>query len=85
MHQEAIRLGGLLGARLNCRKLLAGYPLPLLITNGRYEKSFQNDLASLRQAVPDLNVVDLEGGHSINIEDADGFNASVLAFLADPR
>jgi pimeloyl-ACP methyl ester carboxylesterase len=81
MEPLAIRLGGRLGAYLNCRELVAAFPLPLLITNGRFEKSFQGDLESLRKAVPSLNVVDLEGGHSVNIEASDGFNATVLAFL----
>ena len=83
MEPLAIRLGGKLGARLNCRELVADFPLPLLITNGKFERSFQADLASLREAVPDLNVVDLEGGHSVNIEASDGFNAAVLSFLDD--
>ena len=81
MDPVAIRLGGQLGAALNCRALVADFPLPLLITNGKFERSFQADLRSLRAAVPNLNVVDLEGGHSVNIEASDGFNAAVLAFL----
>lgn len=81
MDAQAVRLGGALGARLNCRELVIDYPLPMLITNGVYEKSFQKDLASLRTRAPDLNVVDLEGGHSVNIEAAERFNEAVLDFL----
>ena len=81
MDPQAVRLGGKLGAALNCRALVGNLPVPLLITNGRYERSFQADLAALQDAIPDLNVVDLPGGHSVNIEASAGFNAAVLSFL----
>lgn len=82
MSHAAVELGGLLGNNLNCRKLVIDYPLPLLITNGKYEKSFQEDLIVLRENSPELNVVDMDGGHSVNIEAADQFNAAVLDFLS---
>ena len=81
MSADAIRLGGLLGPTLNCRELVVDYPLPLLIANGCYEKSFQEDLVRLRESSPDLNVVDLPGGHSVNIEAAVEFDDAVLSFL----
>jgi len=79
----AIHLGGSLGARLNCTTRLQELNTPLLLTNGIYEKSFQSDLQALRERYPDLRVADLEGGHSVNIEAADGFNQAVMAFLAE--
>ena len=78
---EAISLGGLLGASLNFVSRLQEVPQPVLLTNGVYEKSFQQDLSHLRERYTDLNVVDLEGGHSVNIEAADGFNTAVIKFL----
>ena len=81
MTAEAIKLGGALGARLNCIETLGDLIQPLLLTNGVYEKSFQPELAHLRTRYPDLNVADLEGGHSVNIEAANGFNEAVLDFL----
>ncbi len=81
MSADAIRFGGLLGASLNCRELVVDYPLPLLITNGQYERSFQADLQTLKARAPVFQVVDLPGGHSVNIEAADGFNQAVTAFL----
>ncbi len=83
MDREAVRLGGLLGTSLNSRKLVEDLPVPLLITNGRFEKHFQADLQSLRESAPGLKVIDLNGGHSVNIEAAEGFNTAVLEFLAE--
>ena len=59
--------------------------VPTLLVNGRREKSFQplRDLA-LRTA-PGLEVIDLEGGHPINLDQPDGFNAAIMAFLAEHR
>jgi pimeloyl-ACP methyl ester carboxylesterase len=81
MSAEAIKLGGALGARLNCIDTLGDLAQPLLLTNGVYEKSFQPELAHLCARYPDLNVVDLAGGHSVNIEAANGFNEAVADFL----
>ncbi len=84
MQPHSIQLGGRLGADLNCRDKLANLQQPLLLTNGRYEKSFQTDLQALLQTCPNLNVVHLDGGHSVNIEAAEGFNRAVLEFLQAP-
>ena len=81
MSADAIRLGGLLGSTLNCRELVLDYPLPLLITNGKYERSFQQDLTNLKAQGTDLNIVDLPGGHSVNIEAAAEFDEAVMGFL----
>lgn len=81
MSPDAVRLGGNLGATLNCRELVKTFPLPLLIVNGKFEKSFQTDLSSLKSEAPHLNIVDLDGGHSVNIEAAQGFNTAALTFL----
>jgi 2-succinyl-6-hydroxy-2,4-cyclohexadiene-1-carboxylate synthase len=55
---------------------------PTLLVNGRREKSFQplRDLAAAR--IPGLKVVDLEGGHPVNLDCAEGFDAAVRDFLA---
>ena len=82
MEPEAVALGGSLGAKLNCTQRLDELHRPLLITNGKYEKSFQEDLRSLQASYPKLNVVHLDGGHSVNIEAAEQFNRAVLEFLA---
>ncbi len=58
---------------------------PALLINGRWEKLFQPCVEQAREAITQLEVVDLEGGHSINIEQPDGFNRAVLDFVARHR
>ncbi|WP_439817432.1 alpha/beta fold hydrolase [Zavarzinia sp. CC-PAN008] len=61
---------------------VAATRVPSLLVNGLWEKSFQPLRQALPGQLPGVEVVDLEGGHSINVEVADGFNAAVGAFLA---
>ena len=58
---------------------------PTLLVNGRREKSFQPLRDEAARTGPGLEVVDLEGGHPINLDQADAFNAAVTAFLAARR
>jgi 2-succinyl-6-hydroxy-2,4-cyclohexadiene-1-carboxylate synthase len=69
-------------ADLSVRGRMAEIATPTLLVNGRREKGFQGvrDLAAA--AIPGLEVVDLEGGHPVNLDCADGFNAAVADFLA---
>jgi pimeloyl-ACP methyl ester carboxylesterase len=57
--------------------------VPTLHVNGAWEKRFQPMRARIAGAIPGLRIVDLEGGHSINIEAAEGFDRAVAAFVAD--
>ena len=82
MAVSAVRDSGRLGADLHSVEVLDDLEVPLLVANGVYEKSFQNDVARLKARYPDLEVVDMAGGHSVNIEAAAEFDAAVLAFLA---
>ena len=79
---DAIKLGGKVGVGLNSIALLGALQVPVLLTNGRYEKSFQHDLNTLLERYPKLPVAHLDGGHSVNIEAAETFNRAVLDFLA---
>ena len=81
--KAAIRDGGRLGVELNCIELLGKLDTPFLLTNGIYEKSFQPELEHLLSLYPELGIINLEGGHSVNIEAADGFNRAVLKFLIE--
>ncbi len=67
---------------LSCRDEFADVSLPILLVNGRYEKAFQPDRDFAVQAKPDLEVADLDGGHSVNIEAPREFERAVLDFVA---
>jgi 2-succinyl-6-hydroxy-2,4-cyclohexadiene-1-carboxylate synthase len=54
---------------------------PTLLVNGAREKSFQPLRDAAARAMADLEVVDLEGGHPINLDRPDEFNAAVRDFL----
>lgn len=55
--------------------------VPTLLVNGRFEKAFQPHVEHARAAVPDLRVVNLDGGHSVNIDQPEAFDRAVLDFI----
>ena len=57
--------------------------VPTLLVNGRREKSFQPVRDEAARLLPALQVVDLDGGHPINLDQPAAFNAAVRGFLAD--
>jgi pimeloyl-ACP methyl ester carboxylesterase len=67
---------------LSVRERLGEIATPTLLVNGRREKGFQavRDLAA--RQIAGLEVVDLEGGHPVNLDCAEDFNAAVADFLA---
>ncbi|WP_107677945.1 alpha/beta fold hydrolase [Agrobacterium sp. LAD9] len=67
--------------RLSVRDRLGELRVATLLINGRWEKQFQPVRIWLSQAHPHIVVRDLDGGHSINIECANGFDAAVTKFL----
>ena len=54
--------------------------MPVLLVNGRWEKAFQPFVDQAQELISDLHVVTLEGGHAINVEQAEQFNQAVLEF-----
>ncbi|MGE0768006.1 MAG: alpha/beta fold hydrolase [Hyphomicrobiaceae bacterium] len=56
--------------------------VPALLVNGTWEKRFQPMRAKVAAEMPGVRIVDLEGGHSINIEAAPGFDRAVSEFVA---
>ncbi|QRZ16140.1 alpha/beta hydrolase (plasmid) [Paracoccus methylovorus] len=68
--------------QLSVRDIFARTTVPTLLVNGRMESRFQPVRALAGQLLPTLRVVDLPGGHAINIEQPDLFDDAVLAFLA---
>jgi pimeloyl-ACP methyl ester carboxylesterase len=58
---------------------------PTLLVNGRREMGFQPLRDDAAKTIRGLEVVDLEGGHPINLDQPAGFNAAVAAFLERHR
>ena len=65
---------------LSCRDRIAELTVPSLLVNGRFEKRFQPDRDLAARTLPGLEVVDLDGGHSVNIEAAEAFDAALVRF-----
>jgi 2-succinyl-6-hydroxy-2,4-cyclohexadiene-1-carboxylate synthase len=55
---------------------------PSLLVNGLWERTFQPLRARAATLLPSLAIVDIEGGHSINIEAPAPFNDAVARFAA---
>ena len=56
--------------------------VPTLLIDGTWEKEFRPIKAWAIANLPDLKVIDLDGGHSINAEAPDAFNDAVRDFLS---
>ena len=68
---------------LSCREAAAEIAVPTLLVNGRHQAAFQADRDFVAATVPGVRIVDLDGGHSVNIEAATGFNEAVIDFAED--
>ena len=55
--------------------------VPTMLVNGRWESAFQEHVPTAAERIADFRLVELEGGHSINVEQADAFNEAVLEFV----
>lgn len=58
--------------------------VPALLTVGRREAAFAAHALYAANNMPLLEVVELDAGHAVNIQDADGFNAAVAGFFKIP-
>lgn len=66
---------------LSVRDRFARTGVPTLLVNGLWERSFQPVRDWALGALPSLQVVNLEGGHSINIEQPEAFDRAVCDFF----
>lgn len=57
--------------------------VPTLLVNGLWEKRFQPMRARVEAELPGVRIVDCPGGHSVNIEAAEAFEAAVRAFVTE--
>jgi len=56
---------------------------PTLLANGVHEKGFQPYKWHIIERVPCARVVDLPGGHAVNMEAPEEFNAAVVKFIVE--
>ena len=55
--------------------------VPTLLVNGTRESAFQPLRELAAREIPGVEIVDVEGGHSINLDQPDAFNTAVAAFI----
>jgi pimeloyl-ACP methyl ester carboxylesterase len=67
-------------AELSCRHLVSRLAVPTLLVNGRFEKGFQADRDYAAAAIPGVEIVDLDAGHSVNVEASRGFDEALIDF-----
>lgn len=63
------------------RDLVEDNPIPALLCFGKHERKFQPTRDWLIEHMPNLEHVDLEAGHAVNMEDHHGFNKATTAFI----
>ena len=68
---------------LSVRSRLEGITVPTTLINGRFERLFQPDVDLIRSTYPHVAVIDVDAGHSPNIEAAAQFNRIAVRSLAD--
>lgn len=73
---------GATGPGVSVLDRLGDFTTPTLLVNGRREQRFQPLRDAAVRTLPGLEVVDLEGGHPVNLDCASGFNDAVGSFLA---
>lgn len=66
---------------LSMRETFHQTEVPTLLVNGTWEKAFQPMAQMAGELLPAMARVDLDGGHSINAENAAGFNRAVCEFV----
>ena len=66
---------------LSVRDRLTELCQPLLLLNGRFERAFQPLCDFARTSLPNLEVLDLDGGHAVNVECADACNEATVDFI----
>ena len=68
--------------QLSVADCFGGLTVPGLLVNGLWERPFQPLRDRAATLLPSLAIVDLEGGHSINVEAVMPFNDAVAGFAA---
>lgn len=66
---------------LSVRERIAGNRVPTLYVHGNREHRLADVRAFVGEFFPNVEVVDAEGGHAVNIESADVFNTALIDFI----
>lgn len=66
---------------VSVRERFASTAIPTLLVNGRFEMAFQPIRAFIATALPSAEIVDLDGGHSINVEQPACFDEALGRFF----
>jgi pimeloyl-ACP methyl ester carboxylesterase len=77
------RLTRIAGPRLSVLGDLHRIACPTLLVNGRSERSFQPLREVAENRIRGIRVADIPGGHAVNLENPEGFNAAVAQFLRE--
>ena len=75
------RLTRVAGPRLSVLGDLHRITCPTLLVNGRSERSFQPLREVAEHRIRGIRIADIPGGHAVNLENPEGFNAAVAEFL----
>jgi pimeloyl-ACP methyl ester carboxylesterase len=68
-------------ANTSIRERLPENTVPMLLVCGTFEKRFKPFRDYVEEAMPNAEVVDLEAGHSVNLEALEGFNEAAVSFI----
>ena len=68
--------------KCSVRTLVRGIVVPTLLVAGKFDKPFSLLITQFRENIPTLKVIELDGGHAVNVDAVDRFNESVREFIA---
>ena len=68
---------------LSIRSRFGSTPVPTLLVNGRHERAFQTVREYVAATLPCARIADLDGGHSINVEQPVLFDKEVSSFFME--
>lgn len=67
--------------RCSVRNLIKEINVPTLLVVGKFDKPFSQLIAKFRENILNLKVIELDGGHAVNVDAAERFNESVREFI----
>jgi len=67
--------------RCSVRNMLCEITVPTLLVAGKFDKQFSSLMPIALENIPNLEYIELDGGHAVNIDAADQFNEAVREFI----